>query len=75
VNLIITDISLGRECGVVFIEEIRRRSSDLPVIVLSGSAFEEDRHRAFKAGANDFVPKPFETRSLVAITAKLLGVR
>ena len=74
VNLIITDISLGRECGVGFIEEIRTRLFDLPIIVLSGSAFEEDRRRAFEAGANDFVPKPFETRSLVAITAKLLGV-
>jgi CheY-like chemotaxis protein len=74
VNLIITDISLGRECGVGFIEEIRTRLFDLPIIVLSGSAFEEDRRRAFEAGANDFVPKPFETRSLIAITAKLLGV-
>lgn len=72
VHLVITDISLGRESGFRLIENIRQRSTKLPIIVLSGSAFEEDRSRALEVGADDFVPKPFDARSLLEITARLL---
>lgn len=73
-NLIITDIGLRKESGLGFIEQVRKRSTKIPIIVLSGSAFEEDKQRALDAGANDFVAKPFDSRSLLTTTAKLLGL-
>ena len=73
-NLIITDISLHKESGLGFIEQVRQRSADIPIIVLSGSAFEDDKQRALDAGASDFVAKPFDSRFLLTTTAKLLGL-
>lgn len=73
-NLIITDIGLRKESGLGFIEQVRQRSAKIPIIVLSGSAFEEDKKRALDAGANDFVAKPFDSRSLLTTTARLLGL-
>lgn len=73
-NLIITDIGLHRENGLSFIEQVRQHSTKIPIIVLSGSAFQEDKQRALDAGANDFVAKPFDARSLLTSTARLLGL-
>ncbi len=43
-----------------------RESSAMPVILLSAVADEEAQVRAFEAGADDYVTKPFRPRELVA---------
>ncbi len=43
-----------------------REFSDLPIIVLSSSAESEDILRAFDAGADDYITKPFDPKILLA---------
>jgi two-component system phosphate regulon response regulator PhoB len=51
------------------------RSGRTPVIVLSERADEEARVRAFEAGADDFVSKPFSTREVLLRVRALLRRR
>jgi DNA-binding response OmpR family regulator len=43
-----------------------RASSSVPVVMLTARTSEDDRVRAFDCGADDYVPKPFSPRELVA---------
>lgn len=47
-------------------ERLRRQIPDSVVIVVSGSDHEEDKVRAFQAGADDYLTKPFSKKELMA---------
>jgi DNA-binding response OmpR family regulator len=68
-NLIILDINLpgspGLEDGFAICKRIRSES-DVPVILLTVRAEEEDIVRGLEAGADDYVLKPFSPRQLLA---------
>lgn len=64
--LILSEVCLpGGIDGCELVRRIRR-FSDLPVIMLSNSAEAEHILRAFEAGADDFVTKPFDSKILLA---------
>src|SRR5262249_15215723 len=46
--------------------EVRKMRPTLPVIILTARGAEEDRVRALKMGADDYVVKPFSARELLA---------
>ena len=48
------------------------KKNDLPMIAISASAFEQHRERCLKAGADDFLPKPFEMEKLLKSLQRLL---
>lgn len=68
VDLLLTDIMMPGMDGVDLIKAVRADAKlrDLPVIVLSARAGEEARVEGFASGANDYLPKPFSSRELVA---------
>ena len=49
-----------------------RDVSELPVLMLTARAAEDDKVRGLRAGANDYVTKPFSTRELLARIDALL---
>jgi CheY-like chemotaxis protein len=68
-DLVVLDPDIGNGDGWLL---IRQASPDVPVILTSGQALEEDIIRGLDAGAADFVPKPFRTGELLArIRARL----
>src|SRR4030095_3493536 len=68
---IVADLGLPDCDGVDFIS-IVRRSSDVPVIVVSGRCAEADKIGALDHGADDFLEKPFLPGELAArLRAKL----
>ncbi|AOJ02620.1 two-component system response regulator [Burkholderia mayonis] len=70
-DLLIVDINLPDIDGVDLIREIRR-SSSVPLIVLSSRDRESDKVAALNAGADDYLTKPFGLPELVArIQARL----
>jgi CheY-like chemotaxis protein len=73
IDLIISDINLYRESNLPFIEKIRQDCEKIPIILVSGSAFQEDKAKAYAAGTSDFVSKPFETRALVESVRRALS--
>ena len=64
-DLIVLDVNLGGTSGFDFLNDLRR-SSDVPVIMLTGRAAEEDRVLGLESGADDYLAKPFSHRELVA---------
>lgn len=73
--LILLDIMLPFIDGFDLIHQIRTLQDwkGVPIIVLSSRDGEEDIVRAFKAGANDYITKPFQPRELVVRIENLLG--
>ncbi len=64
-DLIILDLGLPDKDGIVLLKEIRK-SSSVPVIVLSARTDEADKVEALDSGANDYVTKPFGSAELIA---------
>ena len=65
VDLIVLDLNLPREDGLTLCRDLRARSG-LPVIMLTARSGPIDRIVGLEMGADDYVPKPFEPRELVA---------
>jgi two-component system phosphate regulon response regulator PhoB len=65
-DLVLLDITMPVISGIEVLEAIRRRSSSMPVILLTGMSAEENRVRGLKLGADDYVMKPFSTPELMA---------
>ncbi|HLA94040.1 MAG TPA: response regulator transcription factor [Actinomycetota bacterium] len=64
-DLLVLDLVLPDLPGEEVARSLRRRS-DVPIIMLTAKAGEEDRIAGFRAGADDYVTKPFSPRELVA---------
>jgi chemotaxis protein histidine kinase CheA len=57
VDALVVDFSMPRADGVALIHMVRQRYGDIPVVMLSGVASDEDRTRAERAGADAFFDK------------------
>jgi DNA-binding response OmpR family regulator len=64
-DLVVLDVMLPNRSGFELLREIRRHS-DTPVILLTARDNETDRVVGLELGADDYVPKPFNPRELVA---------
>ncbi len=64
-NLIILDWLLPNLSGLEILKKLRQEQQT-PVIMLTAKDEEEDKLKIFEAGADDYVPKPFSPRELVA---------
>ena len=65
-QLVVLDVGLpGGKDGIAVCRELRR-SSDVPVLMLTARDAELDRVIGFEVGADDYVTKPFSPRELVA---------
>ena len=64
-DLLILDVMLPDADGMEVCREIRRES-DIPIVMLTARGDVPDRVLGLEFGADDYVPKPFEPRELVA---------
>ncbi len=60
--VVLLDLKLPRVDGLQVLERIRAdaRTRDMPVVVLTSSDEEEDRHRSYALHANSYVRKPVD---------------
>src|SRR5271154_2035262 len=63
--LIVLDVMLPGGDGRIVLKKIRA-TSDVPIIMLTARGDEADRIAGLEAGADDYLPKPFNARELVA---------
>lgn len=70
-DLVVLDVMLPSLSGFEVLAQIRR-TSDLPVILLTARAEEADRVAGLELGADDYVVKPFSPRELVARVRSVL---
>ena len=70
-DLIVLDIGMPEMDGLAVCRELRK-TSDVPVLFLTAQGDEIDRVVGLEMGADDYVPKPFSPRELVARVRAIL---
>lgn len=70
-DLVILDVNLPDKEGFDVLQEIRK-SSDVPVIMLTVRASDRDKVRGLELGADDYLAKPFSAFELVARASAVL---
>jgi CheY-like chemotaxis protein len=76
-DLVLTDATMPHVDGLMLVRKMREDpcTALIPVLLLSASVGEDIRGEALRAGADDFLEKPFSTRELLACVRGLLQKR
>jgi two-component system response regulator AtoC len=74
-DVILTDLRLPGVSGLELLANLRRQDSHTPVIVMTAFGSIETAVEAMKAGAVDFLPKPFSLDHLMTVVNKALELR
>lgn len=72
-DLCVFDVDMPGMTGIELLKRLRSdaRFYGLPVIMLTVKALVEDQLKGYKAGADEYLPKPVETQVLLARVAAL----
>ncbi|WP_018410569.1 osmolarity response regulator transcription factor OmpR [Methyloversatilis thermotolerans] len=65
-DLMVLDLMLPGEDGLAICRRLRAQENTLPVVMLTAKGDEVDRIVGLEMGADDYLPKPFNPRELVA---------
>ena len=74
-DLILTDLRLPGMDGLELLRVIRRQNTRTPIIVMTAFGTVETAVEAMKAGAFDFLLKPFSLDHLTTVVRKALNLR
>jgi DNA-binding NtrC family response regulator len=75
VDLVVTDLKLPGMNGLEFLQTIKRQNAAMPVVVMTAFGSVETAVEAMKAGASDYVLKPFSLTEMRLVIHKELDVR
>tara|TARA_A200000113_G_scaffold52395_1_gene43311 strand:- start:86 stop:781 length:696 start_codon:yes stop_codon:yes gene_type:complete len=64
-DLIILDVMMPGQDGISFSSELRNLQNNTPILLLTARGETEDRIKGLEAGADDYLPKPFEPKELL----------
>lgn len=74
-GVVITDVRMPGMSGVELFDALHRRDAELPVVLMTGHGDVEMAVAAIKAGAWDFLTKPYDPEALVAAVARAATAR
>ena len=69
--LILLDLQLPDIYGIEVLRQIKKNSSETPVIILTGHGTEDDRQECMEQGAYAFIHKPLGIEELMGILARI----
>ena len=72
-DLLITDLKMPGMDGLSVIREARRKSADMPIIIITGFSTEASAIEAINLGVSGYLTKPFRLPRVLAATARALG--
>jgi excisionase family DNA binding protein len=72
-DLLITDLKMPGMDGLSVIREARRRSADMPIIIITGYSTEASAIEAINLGVSGYLTKPFRLPRIVTIAARAMG--
>ena len=75
VDLVLTDLKLPGMNGLEFLHSVKHQNAALPVVVMTAFGSVETAVEAMKAGASDYVLKPFSLTEMRMVIRKELDVR
>jgi len=73
--VIVTDIRMPGMGGLALLEQINSRYPDLPVIIMTAHSDLDSAVSAYKGGAFEYLPKPFDIDEAVALVKRAMEVR
>lgn len=65
-HLMVLDLMLPGEDGLSICKRLREQENDIPIVMLTAKGDEDDRIIGLDQGADDYMPKPFNPRELLA---------
>jgi DNA-binding response OmpR family regulator len=71
-DLVILDVNMPKADGFEVLRRLRESGTRTPVMMLTVRAAEEDQVRGLDLGADDYLPKPFSPRTLLARVRALM---
>ena len=71
-DLIISDLRMPQMDGIAFLKEIKAQRPDVPVVLLTGHGDIGHAVEAVRAGAEDFLEKPYDSAHLLAVVSRAL---
>jgi two-component system OmpR family response regulator len=71
-NLLLLDLMLPGKDGLTLCRELRAENATIPIIILTALGDEPDRIVGLESGADDYLPKPFSPRELLARISAVL---
>ncbi len=73
-DLLFTDVRMPGDGGLVLLDKLKTCAPALPVVVMSAYTDVASTAGAFRAGAQEFLSKPFDLDEAVALAARVIGV-
>lgn len=64
-DLCILDVMMPKKDGISLVKDIRAINTEIPIIFLTAKNMKDDILEGFKAGADDYITKPFSMEELV----------
>lgn len=74
-DLVVLDVMLPGKDGFIVASELRKANHFIPLLMLTARGRPEDVLKGFAAGADDYLPKPFDLNILLARIQSLLRRR
>ena len=74
-DMVLTDLKLPNMDGLEFLQMIRRQNAQVPVVMMTAYGSVETAVEAMKAGATDFLLKPFSLDHMMQVVQKALEMR
>ncbi|QUJ78219.1 sigma-54-dependent Fis family transcriptional regulator [Sulfitobacter albidus] len=71
-DLVISDLRMPGMDGIAFLKVLRERRINVPVVLLTGHGDVEHAVEAMRAGAEDFLEKPYDATHLLAVVRRAL---
>jgi len=74
-DIIMLDIAMPEKDGYEICQDLKANPAtrDIPIIMLTALALNQDRKKGLEAGADGFIFKPFDPQTVMAEIAKLLS--
>jgi len=74
-DLIILDIMMPKKNGIQFLDSLRKKDKNTPVLMLTANNQLEEKTFSYNTGCDDYLIKPFEPTELLLRINKLLNPR
>lgn len=72
-DLVLLDIKMPKLHGLEILKQLKSARPGMPVIVVTGYQSVEIAQQAFRDGAADYIPKPFDSQKILKSVKNALG--